>query len=221
MAQSNLCLATVSASISVHATLKSSTPCPPPTCEPCLPSPLMRTTSASLASASASPPADKESSELVNLMMETLRSRASKAATAAAPNANPQSPSPTSVGLDFNKRVETAFSSSTDLIAQAQLAAPKIAPAELTAEEQAEAQRESDWNSSYQKKEEAIACALARTQSLFHGQELAALHHDAETGNLTVPDCDDLFTWSSNAGVDAKTECTGVSVHNLIAKFSS
>jgi len=45
--------------------------------------------------------------------------------------------------------------------------------------------------------------------------------NDAEMGNLTVPDCDDLLTWNSNSGADAKAECTGVSVHKLIAKFSS
>jgi len=157
-------------------------------------------------------------------MMATLRSRASKTTTAAASNTNSQhSLSPISVGLDFNKRVETAISSSTTLIAQAkaQLAAPKIAPAELTAEEQAEAQRESAWDNSYHKKEEAISCALARNQALFHSQELAALLQEAETGNLAVPDCDDLLMWSSNTGIAAKAECTGVSVHKLIAKFSS
>jgi hypothetical protein len=123
---------------------------------------------------------------------------------------------------NFDKRLETATASSTTLIAQAkaQLAAPKTAPAELTAEEQAEAERESAWDASHQHKE-ATTCASARTQDLFHGQELATLLQDAEIGNLAVPDCSDLLTWSFNAGVAAKAECTGVSVHKLVAKFSS
>jgi hypothetical protein len=153
-------------------------------------------------------------------------SQAVEVAAAAAASPNPSSQPPPTPILEtqhFNKRVETAIASSTALIAQvkAQLAAPKIAPADLTAEEQAEAERESAWNVSYQQKEIAIACASVGNQLLFHGEELAALLYDAEMGNLTVPDCSDLLTWNSNSGVDAKVECTGVSVHKLIAKFGS
>lgn len=226
MAGRNCCLATVSvsANISVHATLKSNSSCPSSTCGACPASPSVRITSVSMASTPASLPADNESSPIVHQIMAAARSQANETTTAAPPNANTGSLlSPRLETSEFNKRVKTAIASLSTLInqAKAQLAAPKTAPTELTAEEQAEAQRESAWNSSYQQKEEAIACASARNQASFHCHKLATLLHDAETGDLTVPDCSDLLSWSSNAGVTAKAECTGVSVHRLIAKFSS
>lgn len=182
------------------------------------------------------PLADNESSKLVHEMMAAARSRANKIATAAAPNTNSlPSQSPNFDASCLKERVEAAIASSTAQIANTKamltqglidqaktlLAAPKIAPAELTAEEQAEAQCETAWNNSCEKKEEAIACAEARNQALFHSQELATVLIDAENRNLTVPDCDDLLAWKSNADDAAKKECTGVSVHKLIAKFSS
>jgi hypothetical protein len=182
------------------------------------------------------PPADNESSKLVHEMMAAARSRANKIATAAAPNTNSlPSQSPNFDASCLNKRVEAAIAGSTAQIANTKamlaqglidqaktlLAAPKIAPAESTAEEKAEAQCETAWNNSYQKKEEAIACAEARNQALCHSQELATFLNDADNGNLTVLDCDDSLAWKSNADDTAKKECTGVSVHKLIAKFSS
>lgn len=151
--------------------------------------------------------------------------KAVEAAEASSPNPSSQPPLPSPIleTQNFNARVETAIASSTALVAQAQaqLAAPKIAPAELTAEEQAEAERESAWKASHRQKGIAIACASADNQLLFHGEGLATLLNDAEMGNLTEPDCDDLLTWNPNSGVAAKAECIGVSVHKLIAKFGS
>ena len=239
MAEQNWCPATVSATTSVCATQQSNSPCPSPICDSCRFAPSATTTSPSQVSSPVlSPAAGKtssaayqcepqthnECSHLVCMLMGYYRTQAAATAAAAAPTPSSQPPpSPILETENFNKRVETAIASSTTLIAQAkaQLAAPKIAPAELTAEEQAEAERESAWNASYQQKEIAIACISSGNQALYHGQELAALLNDAEMGNLTVPDCDDLLTWNANSGVVAKAECTGVSVHKLIAKFGS
>jgi hypothetical protein len=244
MAEQSWYPATLSATTSVCATQQSNSPCPSPTRESCLSTPSATTTSASQASSPVSPPppgpifsAEKrcrcenqgrdEHSEFICILMWYYSVKAVEEAEAAAasptPSSQPPLPSPILETQNFNARVETAIVSSTALIAQAkaQLAAPRIAPAELTAEELAEAERESAWNASYQQKEIAIACTSAGNQLLFHGEELATLLNDAEMGNLTVPDCDDLLTWNSNSGVDAKAECTGVSVYKLIAKFGS
>jgi len=156
------------------------------------------------------------------MLMSFYRHQAAKAA--AAPTPNSQTPSsPILEAQNFNQRVETAIANSTALIAQAQtqLAAPNLAPAELTAEEQAEAERNSAWDVLYQQREADIACASASNQVSFQDQELAALLNDAEMGNLTVPDCSDLLTWDSNSGFDAKAECIGVSVQKLMAKFGN
>lgn len=239
MAEQDWCPATVSATTSMCATQQSNPPCPTPTCQFCRFAPSATTTSASQTSSPVSspasgttvasiapsqPPTDNESSDLVRLVMLAMRGLARDTAAATAPNtSNSLLPSPVLEAQNFNKRVETAIASSTALIdqARAQLAAPKTAPTELTTEEQTEAERESAWNASYQQKEIAIACVSSGNQALYHGQALATLLNDAEMGNLTVPDCDDLLTWNSNSGADAKAECTGVSVHKLIAKFSS
>jgi hypothetical protein len=232
MAEQNWCPATVSATTSVCATQQSNSPCPSPTCESCCSAASATTTSATQPSSPVSPPpagpifsAEKrcrcenqgrdEHSEFICILMWYYSVKAVEEAEAAAasptPSSQPPLPSPILETQNFNARVETAIVSSTALIAQA----------ELTAEELAEAERESAWNASYQQKEIAIACTSAGNQLLFHGEELATLLNDAEMGNLTVPDCDDLLTWNSNSGVDAKAECTGVSVYKLIAKFGS
>jgi hypothetical protein len=241
MAEQNWCPATVSAATSVCATQQSNSPCPSPTRESCRSAASATTASASQASSPVSPPAagpifsaekrcqcelqtHNEYSHIVCLLMWHNSVEAVKAAVAASPNPSSQPPpSPILETQNFNKRAETASASSTALIAQAQaqLAAPKTAPAELTAEEQAEADRESAWKASYQQKGIAIACASADNQLLFHGEGLATLLHNAEMGNLTIPNCDALLTWNPNSGVAAKAECTGVSVHKLIAKFGS
>ncbi|KAM0698320.1 hypothetical protein Q7P36_001786 [Cladosporium allicinum] len=229
MAEQNWCPATVSAATSVCATQQSNSPCPSPTCDSCRFAPSATTTSSSQVSSPVlSPAAGKtssaayqcepqthdECSHLVPMMMAYCRAAAAAAAVAAPIPSRQPLPSPILETKNFNKRVETAIASSTTLIAQAkaQLAAPKIAPAELTAEEQAEAERESAWNASYQQKEIAIACISSGNQALYHGQELAALLNDAEMENLTVPDCDDLLTWNANSGVVAKAECTESSI---------
>jgi hypothetical protein len=156
--------------------------------------------------------------------MLAYRGLAAEAAAAATPTPSSQTlPTPILKAQNFNNRVETAIASSTALIAQAQaqLAAPKTAPAELTAEEQAGAQRNSAWNALYQQRQDDIACASESNQASFQDQELAALLNDAEMGNLTVPDCSDLLTWDSNSGFDAKAVCIGVSVHKLMARFGN
>jgi hypothetical protein len=154
--------------------------------------------------------------------MSFNRSVAAETAAAAAPTPNSQTPpSPILEAQNFNHRVETAIASSTALIAQAQaqLAAPSLAPTELTAEEQAEAERNSAWDALYQQREDDIACISASNEASFQG--LSALLNDAEMGNLTVPDCSDLLTWDANSGFDAKAVCIGVSVHKLMAKFGN
>jgi hypothetical protein len=158
------------------------------------------------------------------MLMSYYRSVTAEAAATATLNPSSQAlPSPILEAQNFNTRIETAIASSTALIAQAQaqLAAPNLAPAELTAEEQAEAKRNSAWDVLYQQREDDIACISASNEASFEDQELAALLNDAEMGNLTVPDCSDLLTWDSNSGFDAKAVCTGVSVHKLMAKFGN
>jgi hypothetical protein len=243
MAEQNWCSTPVSATTSVCATQQTNSPCPA-NCESCRFASLAVTTITSQPSSPVSPPptvtrlsdttrrcestcefhrrespAHTGCTHLVCMLMSFYRSQA-----AAAPTPNSQTPpSPILEAQNFNQRFEAAIANSTALIAQAQtqLAAPNLAPAELTAEEQAEAERNSAWDGLYQQREADIVCASASNQASFQDQELAALLNDAEMGNLTVPDCSDLLTWDSNSGFDAKAECIGVSVQKLMAKFGN
>lgn len=248
MAEQNRCPTTVSATTSVCATQQTNSPCPA-NCESCRFASLTTITIASQPSSPVSPLptvtrfsdnpnrcestcellcneslAQTECTHLVCMLMSYYRSVAAEAAATATLHPSSQAlPSPILEAQNFNTRIETVIASSTALIAQAQaqLAAPNLAPAELTAEEQAEAKRNSAWDVLYKQREDDIACISASNEASFEDQELAALLNDAEMGNLTVPDCSDLLTWDSNSGFDAKAVCIGVSVHKLMAKFGN
>jgi hypothetical protein len=115
--------------------------------------------------ADAEPPADNESSSLVIEMMNAARARAGFVPGAAALRAKNQAKLPlTPEQLDFDERVEAAIAKSSALIAEAkaQLAAPKVAPKELTEEEVQEARRNAEWDLQYQKKNQAIDEAMKR-----------------------------------------------------------
>ena len=147
-------------------------------------------------------PADNESSPLVTEMMNAARARAGFVPGATALRAKDQAPLPlTPEQLDFDKRVDAAIAKSSALIAKAkaQLAAPKVAPEELTEEEEEEARRNRAWDLQYQQKNQAIDEAMARNQALF--ENVMATIDDMEAKGIPIPDCSDLdLNWKSNAG---------------------
>jgi hypothetical protein len=159
----------------------------------------------------AEPPADNESSSRVTEMMNAARARAGFVPGASASRAQNQAPLPlTPEQLDFDKRVEAAIAKSSALIAEAkaQLAAPKVAPEELTEEEEEEARRNRAWDLEYQQKNQAIDEAMARNQALF--EDVMTTIDDMEAKGIPVPDCSDLdFTWKSNAGFAGIPSKTG------------
>jgi hypothetical protein len=179
---------------------------------------------AAMLAAETPPPADNESSSLVSEMMAAARARAGYVPSTR--NSEPQEPLVlTPEQLDFDTRIEAAIAKSSALIAeaQAQLATPIVAPAELTPSEKAEARRNAAWDAQYQRKNEAIDRAMERNQSLF-GDVMTTID-EMEAQGLSTPDRDDLLTWESNAGfagTPSKTEAnwTGMNVLNLIAKFN-
>ena len=152
----------------------------------------------------AEPPADKESSSRVTEMMNVARARARAdfVPGASASRAKNQAPLPlTPEQLDFDDRVEAAIAKSSALIAEAkaQLAAPKVAPAELTEEEEEEGRCNRAWDLQYQQKNQAIDTAMARNQALF--ENAMATIDGMEAKGIPIPDCSGLdFNWKSNAG---------------------
>lgn len=157
------------------------------------------------------PPADNESSSRVTEMMNAARAQASFVPGASALKAKNQAPLPlTPEQLDFDDRVEAAIAKFSALIAEAkaQLAAPKVAPEELTEEEEEEARRNRAWDLQYQQKNQAIDEAMARNQALF--EDVMATVDDMEAKGIPIPDCSDLdFTWKSNAGFAGIPSKTG------------
>ena len=153
--------------------------------------------------ADAEPPADSESSALVTEMMNAARARAGYVPGAAALKAKNEAPLPlTPEQLDFDERVEAAIAKSSALIAEAkaQLAAPKVAPKELTEGEQQEARRNAACDLQYQKRNQAIDEAMKRNQALF--DDVMATIDEMEARGIPMPDCSDLdFSWESNAGL--------------------
>lgn len=170
-----------------------------------------------------SPPADNESSSLVTQMMAAARAKAGWV-----PDAPKPPPTPlqlTAEQLDFDSRVEAAIAKSSALIAEAkaQLAAPCVAPAELTVEEKQEAHRNRMWDLQYQKKNNAIDRAMERNQALF--EDVMATIDEMEEQGIPIPDCDDLLSWEWNAGcagIPSKTPARwpGMNVLNLATKFN-
>jgi hypothetical protein len=148
------------------------------------------------------PPADKESSSRVTAMMNAARAEAGFVPGASALRAKNQPPLPlTPSQLDFDQRVEAAIAKSSALIAEAkaQLAAPKVAPEELTEEEEEEARRNRAWDLQYLQKNQAIDEAMEPNQALF--EDVMDTIDDMEAKGVPVPDCSDLdLSWKSNAG---------------------
>lgn len=157
------------------------------------------------------PPADKESSSRVTRMMNEARAQAGFVPGASASKAKTQPPLPlTPSQLDFDARVEAATAKPSALIAEAkaQLAAPKVAPEELTEEEEAEARRNRAWDLQYQQKNQAIDEGMERNQALF--EDVMATVDDMKAKGTPVPDCSDLdFGWKSNAGLAGKPSKAG------------
>jgi hypothetical protein len=149
----------------------------------------------------AEPPADHESSLRVTETMNAARADAGFVPGTAALRAKNQAPLPlTPAQLDFDKRVDAAIAKSSALIAEAkaQLAAPKVAPEELTEEEEEEARRNRAWDLQFQQKNQAIDEAMERNQVLF--ENVMATIDDMEVKGVPIPDCSDLdLTWTSNA----------------------
>jgi hypothetical protein len=187
-------------------------------------SPSAQAVYAAMLAAEAPPPADNESSSLVTQMMAAARAKAGYVLRTS--YSEPQDPlALTPEQLDFDTRVEAAIAKSSVLIAEAkaQLAAPIVAPAELTEDEKAEARRNATWDAQYQRKNEAIDRETERNQALF--EDVMATIDDIEAKGIPMPDCDDLLTWESNAGsvgTPSKTAAKwpGMSVLNLVAKFN-
>lgn len=150
----------------------------------------------------AEPPADSESSSRVTGMMNAARARAGFVPGASALRAKNQAPLPlTPEQLDFDDRVEAAIAKSSALIAEAkaQLAAPEVAPEELTKEEDEGARRNRACDLQYQQENQAIDEAMERNQALF--KNVMATVDDMEANGVPIPDCSDLdFSWKSNAG---------------------
>ena len=148
------------------------------------------------------PPADNQSSPRVTEMMDAARAQAGFVPGASALKAKNQAPLPlTPEQLDFDGRVEAVIAKSSALIAEAkaQLAAPKVAPEELTEEEEEEARRNREWALQYQQKNQAIDEAMERNQALF--ENVVATIDDMQAKSIPIPDCSDLdFSWKSNAG---------------------
>jgi hypothetical protein len=174
--------------------------------------------------AEAPPPPDNESSSLVTSMMAAARAK-----TSYVPRTHTSEPSSppalTPEQLDFDTRVEAAIAKSSALIAEAkaQLAAPILAPADLTPSEKAEARRNAAWDATCQRKNEAIDRAMERNQALF--EDVMATIDDMEAQGVSMPECEDLLAWESNvgsAGTKSKTAAkwTGMSVLNLVPKFN-
>jgi hypothetical protein len=214
----------ISVKIFASETLRNFSPCSSPTCEYCefvlsladspSTSPWMKFSKspvepsaqeifAAMEAADATePPADNESSSRVTAMMNAARASAGFVPGAATLRAKNQSLLPlTPSQLDFDERVEAAIAKSSALIAEAkaQLAAPKVAPEELTKEEEEEAHRNRAWDLQYQQKNQAIDKAMERNQALF--EDVMATIDDMEAKKIPIPDCSDLdFGWMSNAG---------------------
>ncbi|GAB7331197.1 hypothetical protein MBLNU13_g02666t2 [Cladosporium sp. NU13] len=150
----------------------------------------------------AEPPADNESSSRMSEMMNAARARAGFVPGTSASRAKKQAPLPlTPKRLDFDKRVEAAIAKSSALIAEAkaQLATPKVAPEELTEEEEEEARRNKVWDLQYQQKKQAIEEAMERNQALF--ENVMGTIDGMEAKWMPMPGCSDLdFSWKSNAG---------------------
>lgn len=102
--------------------------------------------------------------------------------------------------MDFNERADAAIAKSSALIAEAlaQLAAPKVAPKNLTLEERVEARRNLAWDRTTQRKDQEIDEAMKRNDQLF--EEVMAMLDEMEANGDPIPDCSDLLSWSSNAG---------------------
>lgn len=247
MAQaSNKSAPTLFLQTSMDLTLSLFSPCSTPDCGLCPSKPSLTdssstssrsTTSSTSSSPSAQavlaamdnvpePPADHESSDLVHEMMAAARARAGFVPGASAFRAESLPPLPlTAEQQDFDDRVEAAISKSSALIAeaQAQLAAPKIAPAELTEEEKVEIRRNRAWDLQYKLKNEAIDKFMESNQALF--RDVTGMIDELACKGIPIPDCNDLLTWESNAGsagTPSKTAAKwpGMYVGNLVTKYN-
>jgi hypothetical protein len=146
------------------------------------------------------PPADNESSPRATA--NAARASFGFVPGAAVFQAKNQSPLPlTPSQLDFDDRVQAAIAKSSALTAEAkaQLAAPKVAPEELTEEEEKEARRNRAWDLQHRQKNQATDEAMERNQALF--EDVMATIDDMEAKRMPVSDCSDLdFSRKSNAG---------------------
>lgn len=81
----------------------------------------------------------------------------------------PPLPPPTPLTLDFHERVDSAIAASSSLLssARAQLAAPIVAPKELTESEKFELAREKAWDRAYAQRKLVIEEHEKRNEKLF------------------------------------------------------
>ncbi|KAM0722754.1 hypothetical protein Q7P37_002196 [Cladosporium fusiforme] len=142
-------------------------------------------------------PKDYESSFLVSDTMTAARAKA--AATGHNPEPLPL-PNPTPWSMDPNECIDAAIAKSEALVAEArvQLAAPIVAPPELTEEEQHELDRNAVWDRLSAERDKINDHSLERNQALY--ESVMATIDRMEADGAPIPDCSDLLTWESNAG---------------------
>lgn len=89
---------------------------------------------------------------------------------------------------DFDARLDAALEKSAKLLdeAKAQLAAPCVAPDELTAEEIAELERKREWDRRYAEADAFNDAWLARNENLFN--EVMGLIDECEAKGTVIPD---------------------------------
>lgn len=162
-------------------------------------------------------------------MMNAARAKAGRSTSKLVPIVDVNNLPPNPQTLDFSERVDAAIAKPSALIAeaQAQLAAPIVAPKALTMEEKIEARRNSAWDSMKQKKDQQIDAAMESNQKLF--EDVMATIDEMEANGDPIPDCSDLLTWDSNAVYTSTNKSSpsstarwgkGMSVMSLIVKYN-
>lgn len=132
------------------------------------------------------------------LYMNKARCEAHSAPSTPTPDSRREHPPAVQKAIDFNSRLDAAIDKSSALLAEAksQLAAPCVAPDELTPEEIAELEREAEWDRTYAKAAAINDARLTRNDDLFH--EVMGLIDECEDNgipiphDLTVPDAPDV-----------------------------
>lgn len=89
--------------------------------------------------------------------------------------------------MNFDERFDAALKKSNDLLseAEAQLAAPCVAPTELTQEEEAELKREEDWNGLYKQADSFNDAWLRRNDQLLG--DVTKLIDECDMERVTLP----------------------------------